>query len=164
MKHRQTKDHTCGLYIRVSTQRQAAVQEGSLDTQEARLRSYVDYKSCGSVDSWQVVEVYREEGHSGKDLKRPEFERLMQDVQSGRVNTVIVWKIDRLTRSLNDFSALWQALQDRGVELVSLNENFDTSTAIGRAMLSIVLVFAQLEREQTGEKVMRFLEQHIPMN
>ena len=141
----------CGLYIRVSTLRQADVEDGSLDTQESKLKAYVDYENK-SDGSWEIAGIYREEGYSGKDLKRPEFQRMMSDIEAGKINTVIIWKIDRLTRSLKDFSMLWDKFQKKGVQLICLNEKFDTSIAIGRAMLSIVLIFAQLEREQTGER------------
>ncbi len=122
----------CGLYIRVSTLRQADVEDGSLDTQESKLKAYVDYENK-SDGSWEIAGIYREEGYSGKDLKRPEFQRMMSDIEAGKINTVIIWKIDRLTRSLKDFSMLWDKFQKKGVQLICLNEKFDTSVAIGRA-------------------------------
>ena len=142
----------CALYIRVSTQRQASVEDGSLKAQEARLKAYVDYENINKGGKWEIVDIYREEGRSAKDLKRPEFQRLMADIEKGKINTIIIWKIDRLTRSLKDFSTLWEIFKEKGVQIISLNEKFDTSTAIGRAMINIILVFAQLEREQTGER------------
>ena len=145
-------ERKCGLYIRVSTIRQANVIEGSLDAQESRLREYVATENKYGEENWIITEVYREEGRSGKDMKRPEFQRLRNDIDANKINTVIVAKIDRLTRSLRDFSILWEKFNEEGVEFVSLGDNFDTKTAIGRAMLQIVLVFAQLEREQTGER------------
>ncbi len=154
-------EYKCGLYIRVSTLRQACVEDGSLKAQEAKLRAYVDYENKNpstSTPSWKVVDVYREEGKSAKDLKRPEFQRMMSDVESGKINTIIVWKIDRLTRSLRDFSNLWEIFQQKKVNLISLCDKFDTNTAIGRAMLSIVLIFAQLEREQTGERTQTVMQ------
>ncbi len=148
----------CGLYIRVSTLRQADVEDGSLDTQESRLRAYVNYENNNKNGPWEIAGVYREQGRSGKNLKRPEFQRMMKDVEVGKVNAVIIWKIDRLTRSLKDFSMLWDTFQTKGVQLISLNEKFDTSLAIGRAMLSIILVFAQLEREQTAERTVATMQ------
>lgn len=143
---------SCGLYVRVSTLQQASVEDGSLDAQTSHLHRYVDFENRSGKTPWRVEDVYREEGRSGKDLKRPEFERMMHDVYAGRINTVVIWKIDRLTRSLADFCKVWDIFEERGVELVSLNEKFDTATAIGRAMLKIILVFAELEREQTSER------------
>ena len=145
-------DHRCALYVRVSTARQASVQEGSLDAQLKQLQAYIAFENGASDAEWAVADVYREEGKSGKDLRRPEFTRMMGDIQAGRIGTVVVWKIDRLTRSLSDFSKVWQTFEDRGVQLISLNEKLDTESALGRAMLKIILVFAELEREQTGER------------
>ena len=144
--------HKCALYIRVSTLHQADVEDGSLDTQEARIKGYIDYENIKSETKWEIVDVYREEGKSAKNLNRPEFQRMMSAIENGEIDTIIIWKIDRLTRSLKDFSNLWEMFQEKGIQLISLNEKFDTSTAIGRAMLSIILVFAQLEREQTSER------------
>lgn len=101
---------------------------------------------------WEVHDRYREEGWSGKNLERPEFKRMMSDIRAGLLNVVIVQKIDRITRSLRDFYDLWEEFERHGVQFVSLHENFDSSTAIGRAMLKLILVFAELEREQTGER------------
>ncbi len=135
----------CGLYIRVSTERQAAEGE-SLDEQEERLREF-----C-RVRNWKVVKVYREEGRSAKDTNRPAFKELLRDIESGLIDTLIVKKLDRLSRSIVDFEKIYNFLQNHHVDLVSLHENFDTTTAIGRAVVRIVMVFAQLEREQTAEK------------
>lgn len=144
--------HLCGLYVRVSTPRQASVEEGSLDTQISQLQAYVDFENRARKGEWLVEEVYREEGRSGKDLNRPQFERMMVDVDAGRIDTVLIWKIDRLTRSLTDFFKVWEHFELRGVNLVSLNEKFDTHTAFGRAALKLLLIFAELEREQTSER------------
>ena len=146
------KTAKCAIYIRVSTPRQADIDDGSLDTQEARLKGYIDYENRHNDKEWEIVDIYREEGRSAKNLKRPEFQRMMDDIDRGKINTVVIWKIDRLTRSIKDFSFVWETFQNKGIQLISLNEKFDTSVAIGRAMLSIILVFAQLEREQTGER------------
>ncbi|MBU4000547.1 recombinase family protein [Patescibacteria group bacterium] len=148
----------CGLYIRVSTLRQADVEDGSLDTQESRLSAYVNYENTNKDSSWKIADIYREQGRSGKDLNRPEFQRMIKDIDDRKINTVIIWKIDRLTRSLKDFSVVWDLFQKKGVQLISLNEKFDTTSAIGRAMLSIILVFAQLEREQTGERTLATMQ------
>ena len=144
---------TCALYGRVSTARQAAVEDGGLDTQFGLMAKWVEYaKGRDPKVQWEVHDSYREEGWSGKNLERPEFRRMMEDVRAGRVNTVIVQKIDRITRSLRDFYDLWEEFERHQVQFVSLHENFDSSTAIGRAMLKLILVFAELEREQTGER------------
>ena len=99
------------------------------------------------------VTVYQDKGFSGKNTNRPDFQRMMADVEKGLVQRVIVYRLDRFSRSLADFSQLWEVLGQHGVEFISVNEKFDTSTPVGRAMLSIIMVFAQLERETTAERV-----------
>jgi len=149
----QHNTNKCGLYGRVSTDRQARMQEGGLDTQFNQMERRVEYENGNGQDKeWRIVERYREEGWSGKNLERPEFRRMMQDIKSGRINTVIVYKIDRITRSLSDFLELWKVFEEHNVEFISLHEKFDTTTAVGRAMLKLILVFAELEREQTSER------------
>lgn len=149
----------CGLYARVSTVRQAVVQDGSLDNQFERMQAFVRFKNAGTPSgNWHVTETYREEGFSGKNLDRPELKKMLADIRSGKIDTVIVYKIDRITRSLRDFYELWDQLTKHGVEFVSLNESFDSSTAIGRAVLKLVLIFAELEREQTSERTRSTME------
>lgn len=99
------------------------------------------------------VQVYQDKGFSGKNTKRPAFQAMMEDVKAGVISKIVVYRLDRFSRSLADFSNLWEELQRHKVEFVSVNETFDTTNPIGRAMLSIVMVFAQLERETTAERV-----------
>lgn len=99
------------------------------------------------------AKVYADKGYSGKNIKRPAFTDLIEAVKSGTVKKIFVYRLDRFSRSIADFSKLWELLEKHGVEFVSVTENFDTSSPIGRAMLNIVLVFAQLERETTAERV-----------
>ncbi len=141
----------CGLYIRVSTERQA-VEGESLDEEEERLRRF-----C-RVRNWRVIKVYREEGKSAKDTNRPAFKELLRGVENGLIDTLVVKKLDRLSRSIVDFEKIYNFLQNHHVDLVSLHENFDTTTAIGRAVVRIVMVFAQLEREQTAERTLDVME------
>ncbi len=136
------------LYTRVSTDIQANKEEGSLDTQEARLQAAVLSRS----GHHEVRQVFREEGESGKSLDRPALQRLLAGIRSKQFDLVLVTRIDRLSRSLLDFYEVYRLLEETGVQFVSLNETFDTSTAVGRAMLKLVLVFAELEREQTAER------------
>ena len=142
--------YRCGLYLRVSTDLQAQSREGSLKEQEQRLRAYAMSKP--KDEGWQVIDVYSEEGRSGKDMERPQLQRLLDDVQSGRINTVVVTKLDRLTRSLLDFYHLHRTFEKYDINFVSIDESFDTTSATGRAMLKITLVFAELERERTSER------------
>ena len=155
MRH-QTKDTEphpvrVALYARVSTDLQARAEEGSLDTQVARLQREVEIRQ-ERHGPHQVVAVLREEGASGKDMERPALRRLVRLVESNKVDLVLVTRIDRLSRSLLDFLFLHETFDKRGVRFVSLNEQFDTSTPVGEAMLKLLLVFAELERKQTAER------------
>lgn len=99
------------------------------------------------------VKVYQDKGYSGKNTNRPAFQRMMADVEKGLIQKIVVYRLDRFSRSLADFSRLWEELQKHSVEFVSINESFDTTTPMGRAMLNIIMIFAQLERETTAERV-----------
>ena len=99
------------------------------------------------------LSVYRDRGYSGKNTERPDFQRLLRDIQAGKISKVYVYRLDRFSRSVADFGRLWEVLQEHHVEFVSVSENFDTTTPMGRAMLHIIMVFAQLERETTAERV-----------
>lgn len=99
------------------------------------------------------AEVFEDKGYSGKTIKRPAFTELIRSVELGSVKKIFVYRLDRFSRSIADFSRLWELLEKHGVEFQSVTEQFDTSSPIGRAMLNIVLVFAQLERETTAERV-----------
>ena len=99
------------------------------------------------------VQVYQDRGFSGKNTNRPAFQRMMEDVEKGLIQKIVVYRLDRLSRSIADFGRLWDILERLGVEFISINETFDTSTPMGRAMLNIIMVFAQLERETTAERV-----------
>lgn len=99
------------------------------------------------------AKVFKDKGYSGKNIKRPAFTELMKAVETGTVKKIFVYRLDRFSRSIADFSRLWELLDSHGVEFHSATENFDTSTPMGRAMLHIILVFAQLERETTAERV-----------
>lgn len=92
--------------------------------------------------------VFSDKGFSGKNTKRPAFGELMEAVEAGRVKKIVVYRLDRFSRSLADFSQIWELLRKNDVEFLSVNEQFDTSSPMGRAMLNIVMTFAQLERER----------------
>ena len=142
----------CGLYLRVSTQRQVDVKAGSLDTQEDKLASFVNLKNSAE-EEWKVVKVYREEGRSGKNTDRPQLQELVSDIKRGLINTVLVVRIDRITRSSLDFYKLFELFQEHDIDFISLNESFDTSTPTGRVIIKIIVALAELEREQTSERI-----------
>lgn len=97
--------------------------------------------------------IYTDKGYSGKNTDRPRFQELLQDIKNGEISRVIVYKLDRISRSILDFAEMMQMFEQYGVEFVSSTEKFDTSTPMGRAMLNICIVFAQLERETIQKRV-----------
>lgn len=138
---------TVALYIRVSTLDQ--VREGySLEAQENTLRKW-----CAE-HKYQIYDLYADRGISGKDIDhRPDMKRLMKDAESGCFDTVIFWALSRFTRSVQDLYDTLSKFNKWNISMISYTESFDTSSPMGRAMIGIVGVFAQLERELTGERV-----------
>jgi len=139
-------------YVRVSTEEQAS--EGlSLDNQKSRIKAYAESQG------WQLCEIFREEGHSGKSINRPKLKRLIAEVKSGNYDVVLVYKVDRLTRKQKD---LWFLLEDifeaHQTGFKSVIEPFDTTSAQGKAFLGMLAVFAQLERDTISERTKDTLE------
>lgn len=134
------------IYIRVSTHWQ--VDKESLPVQRQDLISY-----CKFILNTDNYVIFEDPGYSAKNTDRPDFQKMMARVRTGEFTHILVWKIDRISRNLLDFAAMYQELKELGVTFVSKNEQFDTSTAIGEAMLKIILVFAELERHMTSERV-----------
>lgn len=133
------------LYVRVSTTEQA--EKGySIDEQIDRLTAY-----CKAM-SWHVVKVYTDAGYSGGNTDRPALKDLIADVSGGSFDAVVVYKLDRLSRSQRDTLTIIEGFLDNGTDFVSMTENFDTSTPFGKATIGILSVFAQLEREQIKER------------
>ena len=134
------------LYVRVSTNYQ--IDRDSLPMQRQELITYAQLMF--GINDYVVFE---DAGYSGKNTDRPEFQNMMHRIRAGEFTHLLCWKIDRISRNLLDFASMYQELKDLGVTFVSKNEQFDTSTAIGEAMLKIILVFAELERNMTSERV-----------
>lgn len=134
------------IYIRVSTTYQ--VDRDSLPMQRKDLAAYSELV-LGISD----YEIFEDAGYSGKNTDRPAFQEMMERTRKGGFSHILVWKIDRISRNLLDFAEMYEELQELRVTFVSKNEQFDTSTAIGEAMLKIILVFAELERNMTSERV-----------
>ena len=139
-------DKKAALYIRVSTHWQ--VDKDSLPLQENDLINYAKYAL--GVEKY---EVFKDAGYSAKNTNRPDYQRMMARLRTGEFTHLIVWKIDRISRNLLDFAQMYNELKQLGITFVSKNEQFDTSTAMGEAMLKIILVFAELERNITSERV-----------
>ena len=143
----------CGMYARVSADLQAEVKNGSLDTQIDLLQKYVAIKNSTSPEEeWKAVAIYREEGKSGQNVDRPEYQQMVRDIEQEKINAVLCTKIDRVSRSIVDFYQFHEFLEEKEAIFISINENFDTSTAMGRFALSISLATAKLERERTSER------------
>ena len=114
----------------------------------------MSYIASQRHEGWvQAKERYDDGGISGGHLERPALQRLMHDVEAGRVNRIVVYKIDRLTRSLTDFAKLVERLEGAGASFVSVTQAFNTATSMGRLTLNVLLSFAQFEREVTAERI-----------
>jgi site-specific DNA recombinase len=140
------------IYIRVSTEEQAENPEGSIKNQEQRLREYVRLKNSDAPFG-EIAEVFCDPGISAKDMKRPALQKMLTKIRSGEVNLVLVTEISRLSRSMRDFTLLWDFLKEHGCEFQSLRDNFDTTTPAGEMILFTLANFAQFERKQLGERI-----------
>ena len=137
---------TTGIYVRVSTEEQA--QEGfSIRAQMEKLKTYAMLKE------WDIYDIYPDEGISGKNItERPQINRLIDDINSGKVNNVLVFKVDRLTRSIRDLVDLIDLFEQNKCAFNSLTESIDTNTPSGRMFLKIIGIFAEFERENISER------------
>lgn len=135
-----------GIYVRVSTEEQA--KHGfSIRAQIEKLKQY-----CEAMD-WKVIDVYVDDGISGKNIiDRPEVNRMLKDIEAKKINTVLVYKVDRLTRSLKDLINLVELFNQNDCDFCSLQESIDTKTATGRMFLKIIGIFAEFERENIAER------------
>ena len=115
------------------------------------VESQIDF--CKYETHGREYKIYTDKGFSGKNTNRPAFENMINDIKKGLIKRVIVYKLDRISRSILDFSNMMELFQKYNVEFISSTEKFDTSTPIGRAMLNICIVFAQLERETIQKRV-----------
>lgn len=133
---------TVAIYVRQSIDKKDSLSiEGQIELCQ---------KQC---DAHESILTYSDRGYSGKNTNRPSFEKMISDVKNGKIQKIIVYRLDRFSRSITDFSRIWSQLEEHGVEFVSVNERFDTTTPMGKAMLYIIMIFAQLERETIAERV-----------
>lgn len=141
----------CAIYTRKSTDKGLEQDFNTLDAQrEACLAFITSQKSEGWVAEKQH---YDDGGYSGGSLERPALQQLLEDVKAGKINVIVVYKIDRLTRSLADFAKLVEIFDQHGVSFVSVTQSFNTTTSMGRLTLNVLLSFAQFEREVIGERI-----------
>ena len=145
--------HKIGVYLRVSTEEQALIQEGSLDSQRHRLNSFVEIKNAQEMGWGKISDYYVDEGLSAKDTRRPAFQRMMNDIRKRKINLILVTDLSRLSRSLMDFCVILNELKKHNAKFLSMKEQFDTSTAAGEMMVFNIMNLAQFERKQTSERV-----------
>lgn len=141
----------CAIYTRKSTEHGLDLEFNSLDAQREACEAYI--KSQASL-GWKVLpQPYDDPAFSGGNLERPALQRLLKDIDAGKVDVVVVYKIDRLTRSLADFAKLVEAFDARSISFVAVTQQFNTTTSMGRLTLNVLLSFAQFERELSSERV-----------
>jgi site-specific DNA recombinase len=141
----------CAIYTRKSSEEGLEQDFNSLDAQREACEAYV---ASQKHEGWTALpELYDDGGFSGATMERPAFKRLLADVSAGRVDVVVVYKVDRLTRSLSDFAKIVEIFDKRQVSFVSVTQQFNTTSSMGRLTLNILLSFAQFEREVTGERI-----------
>lgn len=141
----------CAIYTRKSSEEGLEQDFNSLHAQREACEAFVlSQKSLG----WALVPTaYDDGGFSGGNVERPALKRLIADIEEGKVNVIVVYKVDRLTRSLADFAKLVELFDAKGVSFVSVTQQFNTTTSMGRLTLNVLLSFAQFEREVTGERI-----------
>ena len=141
----------CAIYTRKSSEEGLEQSFNSLDAQREACTAFI---ASQRHEGWRAIpELYDDGGYSGGDMERPALKRLLDDVAANEVDIIVVYKVDRLTRSLADFAKIVDALDATGVSFVSVTQQFNTTTSMGRLTLNILLSFAQFEREVTGERI-----------
>ncbi len=143
--------HRCAIYTRKSSEEGLEQEFNSLDAQREACAAYVlSQKSAGWI---ALPDMYDDGGISGGTMERPALQRLLADIAAGRIDTVVVYKVDRLTRSSTTSPRSSMRSTLKGVSFVSVTQQFNTTTSIGRLTLNMLLSFAQFEREVTGERI-----------
>jgi DNA invertase Pin-like site-specific DNA recombinase len=145
------KSVRCAIYTRVSTEQGLEQDFNSLDAQHEASQAYVRSQAHAG---WTLLRAkYDDGGFSGGNTDRPALQRLLHDVRAGKIDVIVVYKVDRLTRSLADFAKLVDLFDEREVSFVSVTQQFNATTSIGRLTLNVLLSFAQFERELTSERI-----------
>src|SRR3979411_501535 len=151
MKAGGSKQVRCAIYTRVSTDQGLEQDFNSLDAQYDASQAYIRSQAHAG---WTLVRSkYDDGGFSGGNTDRPALQRLLEDLRAGEIDVIVVYKVDRLTRSLADFAELVELFDAHGVSFVSVTQQFNTTTSMGRLTLNVLLSFAQFEREVTSERI-----------
>jgi DNA invertase Pin-like site-specific DNA recombinase len=141
----------CAIYTRVSTEYGLDQDFNSLDAQYDAASAYIKSQAHAG---WTLIRSrYDDGGYSGGSTDRPDLQRLLDDIRSRKLDVIVVYKVDRLTRSLADFAKLVELFDAHGVSFVSVTQQFNTTTSMGRLTLNVLLSFAQFEREVTSERI-----------
>ena len=141
----------CAIYTRKSSEEGLEQEFNSLDAQREACEAYI---TSQKHEGWTVLAALYDDGaYSGGTMDRPALQRLLDDVRTGKIDVVVVYKVDRLTRSLADFAKIVEVFDAQGVSFVSVTQAFNTTTSMGRLTLNVLLSFAQFEREVTGERI-----------
>src|SRR5437879_2174502 len=151
MDQSKARAHRCAIYTRKSSEEGLDQDYNSLQAQRQACEAFI--KSQAS-EGWKLIKTaYDDGGMSGGTMERPARQRLLADIGEGLVDVVVVYKVDRLTRSLADFAKMVEMFDSRGVSFVAVTQQFNTTTSMGRLTLNVLLSFAQFEREVTGERI-----------
>ena len=142
------RKHRCAIYMRKSTEEGLEQDFNSLDAQREACAAFI--ASQAGLGWRSVAKTYGDGGVSGAHMERPALQALLQDIGNGKIDVVVVYKIDRLTRSLTDFVRIVEIFERRDVSFVSVTQQFNTTTSMGRLTLNILLSFAQFERDVIG--------------
>src|SRR5947209_445989 len=141
----------CAIYTRKSSEEGLEQDFNSLHAQRESCEAYIKSQRH---EGWVALPThYNDGGYSGGSMERPGLAELLADIQSGTVDVVVVYKVDRLTRSLADFAKIVEIFDKAGASFVSVTQQFNTTTSMGRLTLNVLLSFAQFEREVTGERI-----------
>ena len=141
----------CAIYTRVSTDQGLDQEFNSLDAQHDASSAYIKSQAHAG---WSLIKTrYDDGGYSGGSTDRPDLQRLLDDIRARKIDVIVVYKVDRLTRSLTDFAKLVELFDAHGVSFVSVTQQFNTTTSMGRLTLNVLLSFAQFEREVTSERI-----------
>jgi site-specific DNA recombinase len=150
-QRRPIKRSRCAIYTRKSTEEGLEKDFNSLEAQREACAAFIQSQKH---EGWTPTSTaYDDGGYSGGTMERPALQRLLADIEAGRIDVIVVYKVDRLTRALSDFAKLVEVFDRRGVSFVSITQQFNTTTSMGRLTLNILLSFAQFERELIGERV-----------
>ena len=151
MKTTSVKTVRCAIYTRVSTDHGLDQEFNSLDAQYDASSAYIKSQAHAG---WTLIKArYDDGGYSGGSTDRPDLQRLLDDIRARKIDVIVVYKVDRLTRSLADFAKLVELFDAHGVSFVSVTQQFNTTTSMGRLTLNVLLSFAQFEREVTSERI-----------